>query len=534
VRQHRPDAVVVRRLVRRSSYRIDPAAGPETRPPARHRLWPYTLRVDLPDASALVRLAASGLLTGGIRGLTVRLRHVPDWLMTGLRPPRLGRSVAAFRWRHRRGGLVVRFHWHRPCDIHQALSGALAAVLRTRAWHQTSGPVVALTGTAPIITSVANPYGRTMIGAAEPYRLVPGVGLCQPDGRVVLRLDPAVSPEAAVQRGRFSKYAVVSVHPPLADDHFTTSTLRVLSACGLVFAATDPAVRGGLDALGVVTVADATEVDDLRGYALSVAAARHAIVTGDAVLRRSALAGDSVVPLPTVSVVLSSMRPECLEACLDYLSDQTYPALEVLVGLHGYDVPPATRAHWRDRLPIPLRVRTFPAELPFGAVLGQLSRNADGELLTKVDDDDHYGRHHVTDLVLAWHTSGADLVAKGARFVHLPERGETIDRAWAAPEVFDVTPAGGTVLLSRAALQQVGGWSHSPRHVDADLLQRLASAGGLVYRTHAMEYVYVRRSSGHTFATDTGRLLAHGERIYPGLPRAIIEPGTGPASGPGP
>jgi hypothetical protein len=164
----------------------------------------------------------------------------------------------------------------------------------------------------------------------------------------------------------------------------------------------------------------------------------------------------------------------------------------------------------------------------FGAVLGQLSRAADGELVSKVDDDDHYGADHVTDLVVAWHTSGADLVAKGARFVHFPERDETIDRAWAAPEVFNVTPAGGTMLLSRGALAEIGGWSHSSKHVDADLLARVRTDGGLVYRTHALEYVYVRRSEGHTFVAELDELLSHAERVYPGLPPEIITPGYAP------
>jgi hypothetical protein len=230
------------------------------------------------------------------------------------------------------------------------------------------------------------------------------------------------------------------------------------------------------------------------------------------------------MPLPAVSVLLSSMRPDHVETCLDYLAGQTYPALEVLVGLHGYEVAEPIRQRWQDRLPFPVRIRSFPAGLTFGEVLGQLSRIAEGELVAKVDDDDHYGAHHVTDLVIAWHTSGAEVAAKGSRFVHLPETGETIDRTWTAPEVLDATPAGGTLLLARSTLAQVGGWSHSSRHVDTDLLIRVKAAGGLVYRTHALEYVYVRRTAGHTWHTEIEELVAQGERVYKGLPEQIIRP----------
>ena len=539
----------------------------------RYRVRGATLVVTLPDPAALARLAVSGQLTGAVRGLRVRLATAPRWVVHGLRLPRVGRDLEAVSWRRRGDGLEVRLRWSAPFEVEQALGLAARAVLRARPWDQISGPVYALDRTAwrdgtsswpqgrlaaappevaydadgrplgpylppealpegfthpdPIVSAVANPFGRRLFGEATRYRLVAGElwHLVRADtGAPVLRLDRVLGAEAAALAADVDKYAVVSVDPPLPDDPFLVAALRALAACGVVFAAADPDTRRRLAAWGLVAVADPAEVSDLRGYALSVAAARRMAVTGDAALRRTALGGEGALPLPTVSVVLSSMRPEHIDACLGYLAAQTYPAMEVVVGLHGYDVSEETRQRWRALLRCPFRVVTFPPELTFGAVLGRLSRIAEGELVTKVDDDDRYGRHHLADLVIALHTSGADLAAKGSRFVHLPEAGETIDRAWAAPELFNVTPAGGTLLLPRSTLAEIGGWSHSSKHVDTDLLKRLRGAGGLVYRTHALEYVYVRRRTGHTWVTDLAEITAQAERIYPGLPGEILEP----------
>lgn len=523
-----------------------------------------TYRLQLPDAAALVRLATSGLLTGTVRGLRLQLAMAPDWQVAGLRPPRVGGSVAGFAWRRGRGGLQVTWRWHRPREVSVALSEALSAVLRARMWDQTGGPIYTVDRAAwrdgsatwpqgrlaaagpeqppdpqgrplgpyqappgpaaagAIVTALANPYGRTLLGTATRYRLAPGLGLRDVHGRLALRFDPVAGPEGGLARGGFAKYAVVEVDT--LPDECTGLTLRALASCGMVFTARDPAVCAALAALGLVTVSDPDEVADLAGYALSVQASRQATIAGDAALRRTALAGAGTLPLPGITAVISSMRSEDLESCLHQLAGQTYPALEAVIGLHGYDVPAATRQRWQELLPIPVRMVSLPAEQPFGAVLGRLTRLADGDLVTKLDDDDHYGPHHVTDLLLARHTSGADLVAKGARFVHLPERDETIDRAWAAPEAFDVTPAGGAMLIGRGDLAQVGGWSHSSKHVDADLLERVRDAGGLVYRTHAMEYVYVRRTGGHTFVTPLAELLSHAQRTYPGLPAGLARP----------
>jgi len=298
----------------------------------------------------------------------------------------------------------------------------------------------------------------------------------------------------------------------------------VLAACGVVFATASPAVRAQLEALGVLVVTEPGEVSDLRGYALSVESTRRLTILGDPALRRTALTGDGTLPLPAVTAVVSSRRPDDVDACLGYLVTQTYPEFEVVLGTHGYQLGRDVVDRWSAALPVPLRVVPVPAEQTLGTALGRLSRMADGELITKVDDDDHYGPHHVTDLVLSLHTSGADLVAKGARFVHLPELGKTIDRIWAAPEVFNVTVAGGTMLIARSTLQQVGGWSASSRHVDSDLISRVRAGGGLTYRTHALEYVYVRRAAGHTWTTKIDDLVDQGGRVYDDLPAEIVRP----------
>ena len=219
---------------------------------------------------------------------------------------------------------------------------------------------------------------------------------------------------------------------------------------------------------------------------------------------------------------MASKRADDVVHCLADLARQTYSRFEVLLGTHGYSLAPDTLADLRERLPVPLRTVDIDAHHTLGEALGILTRRADGEFVAKVDDDDRYGPEHLTDLIIAGRTSGADLVAKSARFVHLADSEVTIDRTWAATEAYDVMPAGGTFLTSRGVLQAAGGWSTAPRHVDADLLARIRSAGGVTYRTHGLGYVYYRRSDGHTWQADPGDLLDHGEVLYDGLPEGIL------------
>lgn len=513
--------------VRRRRYRLsDPAVGRKLRGSA--------LYVAVPDPAALDRLAGSGLFAGVLQEIRVRVATMPAWLRGGIRFPRTARDSTTVDWRTRGVGLEVRLGWRRKRAVGRAFDDVSTALLRPGRWESCGGPVFPIVASAPrpsppvLATAIANPQSRRLLGAAARYQLSR-----DGSGRIVLRtdagrssavFDPSRTIERALLDSDFERYAVATVPPDLADgDGFVDAVLVALAGCGVVLTTADSRPGRRLDELGLATVADPAEVDGLAGYQHSARASRLAALAHDPALRRTRLADPAgELPLPTISVLIASKRPDDIPVCLADLATQSYPEFEVVLGTHGYQLPPDRLVELRDQVPVPLRSYELPAEYTLGQVLGALSRHADGELLSKVDDDDRYAPDHLTDLFLASRTSGADLVAKSARFVYLADGDVTIDRTWAAAEAFQVTPAGGTLLFSRGVLQAAGGWSMAPRHVDADLVKRIGSIGGLTYRTHGLGYLYVRHGAGHTWQAETADLLAHGEISYAGLPPEVL------------
>jgi hypothetical protein len=142
---------------------------------------------------------------------------------------------------------------------------------------------------------------------------------------------------------------------------------------------------------------------------------------------------------------------------------------------------------------------------------------ATGQLVTKVDDDDHYGPEHIWDLVLARHYTAATVVGKGSEFVYLEPKNLTVRRRMGA-EFFTDTVAGGTIALSRDDLAAAGGWPPVPRSVDRALLDRVIDGGGTVYRTHPIGFVYTRHGDGHTWETDLAYFLRDPLRKWRGMP----------------
>ncbi|WFE25245.1 hypothetical protein O7623_17730 [Solwaraspora sp. WMMD791] len=235
---------------------------------------------------------------------------------------------------------------------------------------------------------------------------------------------------------------------------------------------------------------------------------------------------------PSVSAVLVTRRPEYLPEVVRQLAGQTYPELEIVLCLHGIELAADVRSQLAD-CGRPIQIFSAPAGLSFGEVMGAATAQARGSLVTKVDDDDVYGPEHVWDLVLAREFSGAMLVGKAAEFVVLQTLGVTVRRAAVPPETYGAPVAGGTMLMARGDLEAVGGWRPVPRSVDRGLMDRVLRAGGLIYRTHPLGYLYERRATGHTWDAGLDYFLRRSGQQWDGVPR-YAEFGTAPAPAPHP
>lgn len=220
---------------------------------------------------------------------------------------------------------------------------------------------------------------------------------------------------------------------------------------------------------------------------------------------------------PEISVLLSSRRPTMIAAAVDMVAQQCLDA-QLVVGLHGSEWTGRHEREIRDRWTGPLQCMHFDDRSRLGGNLNELARRADGRLLTKWDDDDWYGRHHLLDLSQAHDWSGADIVGKAAEYVWLADHDVTVVRSAAGAQTYSHNLAGGTLMLSAATFEEVGGFSDVARSVDRLLIDRILDMGGSAYRTHGRGYVLRRDSSTeHTWSADSAYFLDDAVETHPGL-----------------
>ena len=297
------------------------------------------------------------------------------------------------------------------------------------------------------------------------------------------------------------------------DDLTSGDVHRLRAVSGLAVEGALPLPLGAqLAACGVV-LAGPTQprkdfpTDDLEWLVASVADRRDAL--------RNHGPQAAMSQWPSVSVVLVTHRDRFVDHAVAQLARLEYPNLQVVVGLHGVDIDPARFAPVRERHELVLL--PIESSIPFGAAMQVTCQRADGTVLTKVDDDDFYGREHVWDLVLARAYSGAELVGKALDWIRVEPDDCTVLRPAYPAEQYATFIAGGTMMISRADLDHVGGWRPVPKSIDRALIDRVHQAGGLVYRTHGLGYLYVRRGEGHTALARDEHFLTKTAHRWPGL-----------------
>ncbi|WP_052664311.1 glycosyltransferase [Nitriliruptor alkaliphilus] len=217
---------------------------------------------------------------------------------------------------------------------------------------------------------------------------------------------------------------------------------------------------------------------------------------------------------PRISVTFATNRGAFLEHGIRSIIGQSVEDLEVILLLHGPEVPdpPAGLLEGSGRT---FQVHRLPVEYHLGELLNHGIDHATGTYVAKMDDDDWYGRDHLLDLALAIEYSGADLVGKRIDHIYLSPLERTVTRRRAAPERDRPHVSGPTLFGRRDTMARVRfGKLTGPE--DSDFQRRLLEDGGRVYGTHSLDVV-LNRHGGNTWDTDSQALLDEAERDVAGL-----------------
>ena len=227
----------------------------------------------------------------------------------------------------------------------------------------------------------------------------------------------------------------------------------------------------------------------------------------------------------SVSAVVPSMRPAQVDHVLDFIAAQSHRDLELVLVTHGFTVDERELQSRARALGLTdLVVVAAPAEWTLGRCMNAGVEAASGRYVAKMDDDNHYAEHFLTDLVRAFDYSEASVVGKWAHYAHLRSTAATLLRFPDAEHRYVDLVQGGTIVAPRDLARQVH-FEDLPRRVDTTFLEKVRRDGGHVYSADRFNFVSMRAASpdGHTWPVSDLELLARrGSLVFHGDPVAHV------------
>ncbi|MCQ2000407.1 glycosyltransferase family protein [Arthrobacter zhaoxinii] len=226
------------------------------------------------------------------------------------------------------------------------------------------------------------------------------------------------------------------------------------------------------------------------------------------------------VTRPTVSALVPTIRPHQVENVFRTIAGQQDVDVELVLLTHGFAldrdmVNELSSAHGVENV----RLLTAGRDVSLGECLNLCLQAASGDVVAKMDDDDHYGAHYLSDQLYALEYSGADVVGKQAHYVHLRRSNAVILRFGDREHRYTGFVMGPTIVTRRTLALEL---PFPPLGLgeDTGFLKQAVAAGKRIYSADRFNYFQVREGSGHTWQVDDATLLASGDLRFFGEPHA--------------
>ncbi|WP_420111369.1 glycosyltransferase family protein [Pseudactinotalea sp.] len=293
-----------------------------------------------------------------------------------------------------------------------------------------------------------------------------------------------------------------------------------LLAEGTVLVASDPGVQAISSAVEVVDTPD-TAAQRLRSLTTHAELRRRVAQVGvrrvlseqSTTVAVDELLADLALATPRrarpVTAIVPTMRPSQIGHVLKFVARQSHGQVQLVLITHGFTADADTAALAQDLGVTDLHLIAADADLTLGSLMNLGVDAADGEYVAKMDDDNFYGTHYLSDLLATFDFSGAEVAGKWAHFTHLEASGATFLRFPQAENRLTRLVQGGTLVLPRSVASALH-FEDLPRRVDTTFLEKVASVGGTVYSADRYNFVSVRgaKVDGHTWKITDSELLA--------------------------
>lgn len=273
---------------------------------------------------------------------------------------------------------------------------------------------------------------------------------------------------------------------------------------------------------------DALFSDELKIKSVGHKSARH-VLTEHSYQQRFKFITDTVLPNletdqfnPLVSIVMCTNRPHNIDIMINNYQRQSYINKELIVVINKND---ANLAEIKEKLASISNHKLIVEDEKhsLGACLNSAINISKGDVIAKMDDDDIYGNHYISDSILAMDYSGADVVGKDSHFAYV----ESADKLILIRENKDCRYSdfiiGATLIIRREVFNKVS-FHDKNRGEDSQFLQDCKDNGVTIYSSDAFNYITIRSANldNHTWKIEDDKFMEKAKVISNGLQQQLV------------
>jgi GT2 family glycosyltransferase len=238
----------------------------------------------------------------------------------------------------------------------------------------------------------------------------------------------------------------------------------------------------------------------------------------------TALGREVPVRSRSVSVVLPTNRAGQLEHAIHQVARQRHRDLELVLVLHGIPIDPSVVRDKALAAGVPaVKVVTADPELTLGEVLNLGIARAEGDYIAKMDDDNLYGEHYLSDLLRSFDYATCDMTGKGAHYTYFPATNSTVLRLPGLEHRYAHLVQGAT-LLAKADLLRTYPFEAVNAGEDTRLVRRCKEEGIRIYSADRFNFVYMRGADAkaHTWQAPDYKLTRNAQFAFVGNPEPHV------------
>ncbi len=200
-----------------------------------------------------------------------------------------------------------------------------------------------------------------------------------------------------------------------------------------------------------------------------------------------------------VSVVAVTNRPAYLDRVIENYRRQAYQDKELIVVLNNDGFRLEDVAQRLGDIPN-ARVFQRPESCTLGECLNFAVDQSEFEFIAKMDDDDFYAEHYLTDMLSAFHYCDTDIVGKRSYYAYLEQSQRLVLRFPEREHRYVALVSGATLVVRRQLFDHQRFPEKVPRGVDTLFQQACADRGFGIYATDRFNFVATRSApGGHTW-----------------------------------